>query len=676
MVATARGSLPARLNSLVSWALILACFGFEACAGTSDGGARIGVPVRPVDDLDLKALLLLLEDRRIYDDYAVGSALQGDRLVRRRLAYALGRLDDPRAGLILEELLLDEEVGVRRAAAFALGRRGRPEAVDALLAACRSPDVETGRLAVEALAVVGANLDVVLASLDELPTSEVWPRLAPSLYRFPARRTVALAEHALELEDRRLAVWAAYSLARDPVPRSAALLRGLLEDEDHRVRAWAARGLGLVGDGTDMERLLPLLQDDAAGPRIQALRAGGELVASGRAAPVDAWRRAILDSLADRRPGVSVSAVETAAYWLLDEDLGPALVELAASASSWERESALLALAEGEHPRAPELMRAAAVSSEPVDRAAAAGAAAKLDGTEWLVEAFADPVPAVRLAALAGLLSSRSGTSREFAAMALADPDPGVRAATLDWLVANPELPAEAIEGALAPVDLSRVVDLPINGVRALAARAEKEPLERGLILARLERMAGLGDYPVRRLAASRIEALGEPRPAIGPAVRGKGLDLYRDVARRTTGPRFVEIKTTRGTVRLRLACPEAPLTCLSFLQLTNQGFYDGLTFHRVIPDFVVQAGDPRGDGWGGPGYSIRDEAGPMRFGDGVLGMALSGPDTAGSQFFITLSPQPHLDGVFTAFGVVVGGREVLDRITQGDQIVRIREVG
>ena len=134
-------------------------------------------------------------------------------------------------------------------------------------------------------------------------------------------------------------------------------------------------------------------------------------------------------------------------------------------------------------------------------------------------------------------------------------------------------------------------------------------------------------------------------------------------------------METRHGVVRLRLACPEAPLTCLSFIQLANHGFYDGLTFHRVDPDFVVQGGDPRGDGWGGPGYTIRDEAGPVRFSDGVLGMALSGPDTAGSQFFITLSPQAHLNGVFTAFGVVVEGRSVLDEIVRGDRILRLREV-
>ncbi|KAB2955593.1 MAG: peptidylprolyl isomerase [Thermoanaerobaculia bacterium] len=133
---------------------------------------------------------------------------------------------------------------------------------------------------------------------------------------------------------------------------------------------------------------------------------------------------------------------------------------------------------------------------------------------------------------------------------------------------------------------------------------------------------------------------------------------------------------TERGALELELACPEAPLTCLSFLQLARQGYFDGLSFHRVVPDFVVQGGDPRGDGWGGPGYALRDEINRLRYRRGALGMALSGPDTGGSQFFLTLSPQPHLDGGFTVFGRLVGGEGVLDQIRQGDRILTVRELG
>ncbi|HEX9670378.1 MAG TPA: peptidylprolyl isomerase, partial [Thermoanaerobaculia bacterium] len=105
------------------------------------------------------------------------------------------------------------------------------------------------------------------------------------------------------------------------------------------------------------------------------------------------------------------------------------------------------------------------------------------------------------------------------------------------------------------------------------------------------------------------------------------------------------------------------------------QGYFDGLRFHRIVPDFVVQDGDPRGDGSGGPGYSIRDEINRLRYRRGAVGMALSGPDTGGSQWFVTLTPQPHLDGGYTVFGEVVAGMEALDQLLQGDAIERVREV-
>jgi cyclophilin family peptidyl-prolyl cis-trans isomerase len=151
--------------------------------------------------------------------------------------------------------------------------------------------------------------------------------------------------------------------------------------------------------------------------------------------------------------------------------------------------------------------------------------------------------------------------------------------------------------------------------------------------------------------------------------------DVYADIVQRTWEPRTVELRTSKGPIRIRLACREAPLTCLNFLQLADQGYFDGLLFHRVVPDFVVQGGDPRGDGFGGPGYDIRDEINRLRYKRGTVGMALSGPDTGGSQFFIALSEQPHLDGGYTVFGQVVSGDEVLDRIVPGDRIEAVQEV-
>ncbi len=190
-----------------------------------------------------------------------------------------------------------------------------------------------------------------------------------------------------------------------------------------------------------------------------------------------------------------------------------------------------------------------------------------------------------------------------------------------------------------------------------------------------LEELAEDADFLVRREAAGALERLGRPRPEIGPVATGRTGPVYAQILSQTDRARFVEVTTARGAFRIRLDCPQAPLTCLSFLQLAGQGYFDGLEFHRVVPDFVVQTGDPRGDGWGGPGFALRDEINRLRFGRGAVGMALSGPDTGGSQFFIALSPQPHLDGGYTVFGQVIGDDSVLDQIRQEDGLVTIREV-
>jgi cyclophilin family peptidyl-prolyl cis-trans isomerase len=131
-------------------------------------------------------------------------------------------------------------------------------------------------------------------------------------------------------------------------------------------------------------------------------------------------------------------------------------------------------------------------------------------------------------------------------------------------------------------------------------------------------------------------------------------------------------INTVRGPIRLELFGMEAPITVANFLSLARSGYYRNTRFHRVVPNFVVQDGDPRDDGNGGPGYAIRDEMNRHRYERGAVGMALSGPDTGGSQYFITHSPQPHLDGHYTVFGRVISGYDILDKIVQGDLITRV----
>jgi peptidyl-prolyl cis-trans isomerase B (cyclophilin B) len=133
-------------------------------------------------------------------------------------------------------------------------------------------------------------------------------------------------------------------------------------------------------------------------------------------------------------------------------------------------------------------------------------------------------------------------------------------------------------------------------------------------------------------------------------------------------------IETSRGVIELELYPQHAPKTVNNFVFLAKEGFYDDVSFHRVIKNFMIQGGDPTGTGRGGPGYKFMDELkeNPLQHETGVISMANSGPNTNGSQFFITHSPQPHLNGRHTVFGKVVRGQDVVDAIQQGDKMLRV----
>lgn len=186
----------------------------------------------------------------------------------------------------------------------------------------------------------------------------------------------------------------------------------------------------------------------------------------------------------------------------------------------------------------------------------------------------------------------------------------------------------------------------------------------------------GLNDPdPVAREAIPWFNRIPSAQDSINAE---RSLDWYENVVREVVvrtleGPsQGAVMETDRGTIKLSLMGLQAPLTVYNFMQLARRGFYNVTRFHRVVPNFVAQDGDPRGDGNGGPGYSVRDEFNREIYVRGTVGMATAGPDTGGSQYFLTLSPQPHLDGHYTVFARVVTGMAVMDALVQGDMVKSI----
>ncbi len=180
------------------------------------------------------------------------------------------------------------------------------------------------------------------------------------------------------------------------------------------------------------------------------------------------------------------------------------------------------------------------------------------------------------------------------------------------------------------------------------------------------------GHYRLKRMLVDNLPSFGPRNPDLHFELPGH---LNIDSLRFFNENPVVALETNRGHITLELFADEAPLTVFNFIHLINNGFYFGSTFHRVIPDFVIQGGDPEGSGWGGPDFCIPSEHSALPFERGSIGMATSGFDTGGSQFFICQSEQPHLNRHYTVFGKVIEGMAAVDRILPGDKIIDINVI-
>ena len=655
--------------------------GLAGCSATASDPAPLSAGpalALNVPDLELRASLLLLADRLLYEPFTVGQALQAWTETRRLLALTLGRLQDDRGLDALEELLLDPEPEVRRAAVFALGRLPSRRSQSALLRALTDTDTQTAARSAGSLARLGVPLAEVAERLSTLDPEEATARLAPDLYLYASNSPVdealrrAIAQRALFSSDAWLRGRAVYSLNLRPSAVDRELLLGLLDDPEARVRLLAARGLGAVGLAGDLERLRASAANSDSGVAVAALLAGKRIVDRGEAAAPLAWHGLLLDLMADRRTPVRLAAVRSMASWLLDDELGSALERLAAAGDIAERCAALAALVEGGDPRAASALSRGAIDPSPFVRLTAARAGPRWLPSELAVALQADTVPAVRQALSEARLREDAGDLQALETL-LSDVDGGVRAAGLRWLVRYPVMPVETVAAALSGPGRG-ILDLSLLAVDSLVARARVEPGERGTIVAVLERLSVARDYLVRRRAIEGLIALEREAPPVGQVSTRREIAVYREIVLRTDGRPRVEVETSRGSFTIEFDCPTSPLSCLHFLELAGQGFYRGLPFYAVSVS-EVESGDPRSDGWGGPGFRVRDEASGSRFLAGSLSLVRLVPHTAGSRFFITLEEQPGREGDFTPLGRVVKGLEVLSEIRVGDVVVAMRVV-
>ncbi len=647
------------------------------------------------NDISATATLLRLEDRRDYDA-AVLAALAADSssYIRRRAALAAGRIRDPRALPLLAPLLVDPDTAVAAAAAFAAGLIADTAAVR-LLGPLLSPEMlpAAPTVAAEAATALGkiggpvaeGALERVLREAEGAGASALPVRAALlAIWKFDRPADIGPVTRWLGAPDPELRWSAAYALVRRRTPAAVPLLLALATDDatEDEVRAIALRGLTApLADSAGVEHpaILALLiasagSDDYA-TAINAIRSLGTF---SEPAVVGELQALLADTPAHRR-WAAIEALQS---------LGAAAAAASADLEGVVRNS-----------NEPTALRAAALLAlNDVDAAEAEAAAGALAAGGWRLRAAASQVLA--------MAQQRRGAAFELPR----DPDARVQAAALRMALeaagdsvaplrralldalgsADPVLRASALGGfeTLAdPATLPLLLDAYDRAQRdtlndaALAAVGALEALEQAgspAAAAFFRRFSRPDDDVLRRRAAAAFPARGGWGDVL-PIETQLSLAGYRALAEEFIAPVVagaanprVRIDTEGGSLVVELLAAGAPLTVANFLNLTRAGYFDGQEWPRVVPNFVVQGGDPRGDTSGGPGWSIRDEINRYRYRTGTLGMALSGPDTGGSQFFITHSPQPHLDGIYTIFGRVVENQEVIQQILPGQTIHRI----
>ena len=629
----------------------------------------------PDVDVSARARLIRIEDTRRIEAAFLDSALRSpDGSLRRAAAFTAGRVGARAHSAVLRTLTADSDSRVAAAAFYALGLLKDTAAVTIAANALRgASDVateaawllgevgEAGRAALLAVAV-DPSVDsrrrgpamLALARLRPPPVAPLLPLLADAdtAIAWRAAYVVARARNAGAVGAMLGATaspapmvrdYAARGLARSLTgdslgPRALDALRRLVADSDARVRVTAVRVLGAYGAAAGPAVAVALRDSD---PAVRVTAAGVAHVALDSTASAwdDAWRsdttflfrRALAD--AGARRGMLRDAWRS---WRAD--------------AGWQRRAAAATLdGLGPASMAIERVDASLRDADGRVRAAATEALAGLVDSASVKESVRRRLRGVLLdsdfvtrATALGALAKGASIEELMAAIrshAVASRDADLDARLAFWTLADSALRAH---GSALPDSVTRALS---------AIPRPAEPLERS-------RAASIA-----RFAAWR-DSTSVPREDA----------WYRARAREALSPSSpsARIDTERGPIELELFAADAPITTHNFVSLARRGYFDRQQFHRVVPNFVIQAGDPRGDGNGGPGYAIRDELNPHRYVRGTLGMALSGPNTGGSQFFVTHTPQPHLDGGYTVFGQLRSGGEVLDRILQGDRIVRI----
>ncbi len=585
--------------------------------------------------------------------------------VRAQAAGVLASNIDPKRLPLFVRYMNDGDARVRENVMLAAGRMGRPGLQLAIRGLADSTPL-VRQAAVWAAAHGGPEaFELLSGHLLKEESRAVRVTLLANLWRLEGAPWQARAASYAGDDDVHLRRAAAFSLSRSGDQTARAAQRRLVTDPEPVIRATAVRGFekGTL-DEKDLAALLSTLGDTDWRVRAAACRA---LAAQGPVALSPEAAQRVVDALSSPHPHLAVSAIAAAASQTGIET-ATKLLELVHGEETWLASEAFVALAQRDAPAAVAVAKSWSESDDLWRRRAAARTATEL-GPEFEKRATSDAEPSVRLAWLSTLDEGATRERREILMRLVEnDPDPAVRANILSLL--RPAGMAPGVEDLVGFYSKWSRDSMPDARAEALiaAVAASGSTEDRAAIIA-----LGLTDSDPAVAAmvinGARSLDLEVTLPSREPR---HGSRWYEELAEWVDTPRWLDVSTNRGSFRIRLDLGVTPLTSREISDLATDGFYDGLAFHRVVPNFVVQGGDPRGDGWGGPGFVLPDEPSLEPFDSWRVGVATSGPETGGCQLFFTLLPADHLTGHYTNIGEIVAGREVLTALQVGDKILSI----
>ena len=628
---------------------------------------------------EAEPLLTQIEDERSFDPETLGAAAKSpDAALRGRTAICLGRLGDPRGRALEVSLLGDADPSVRADAAFAAGIFGDPTLTTELIPRLADSDGGTAAAAARAVSRLGetAGRDALISALPSAGSPEPRASIVQGLWRWRDVTAASAAGLYAADPDPRVRAAAIYALARKPQDSALPALTRALEDGDPDTAALAARGLGLLSRKESLDPLAAALESVKWPLVSNALTALEAILEKNAGATLSEARKdRVLTLAGDANPNLAMPALVLLRQFVAaDREALRRVWSIATTGEGRRRQVALQSLVAALRERAKDPLDRAVESPEAGLRAAAAEAQAFLPpatAAPYRAKLAGDSQVVVRLALLSTLKAFETvRQNRAFVDRCLTDADSGVRAAAVESL-ASTEDPSVlvSIADALAKAGADRDPDVAIAAIAA-AEKMRGSPGARALVEAASRDPRPLVARLARRALVRSFQ--GDPASLPGPRYAGRAPADYATLLAEARKPWLARVETARGAFTIRLLGSQAPLTVVNFLDLARKKYFDGVSIHRVVPNFVIQDGDPTGTGNGGPGYEIRDEINAVPYLRGSVGMALSGPDTGGSQWFVTQAPQPHLDGIYTVFGQVSAGQDVVDRIEQGDRILRV----